>query len=176
LVRDALEQDVWVGLKPDRLGPARRLGRLGQPLQVFRAAPARTQGIQRAIGGDPVQPGTDRRASLEPLKAAPRGQQRLLEQIFGVLRRADDPVDTQLELTPVGVGQLAERVLVAGPRAGNRPLGHARILALRLLSPASQVPTSRRLEIDRSVCAPASASMGMEANPTRNGPPPPART
>ena len=32
----------------------------------------------------------------------------------------------QLELTPVGVGQLAERVLVAGSRTGNRPLCHAR--------------------------------------------------
>ena len=34
-----------------------------------------------------------------------------------------------LELTPVGVGQLAERVLVAGARAGEGLLGHARILA-----------------------------------------------
>ena len=128
LVRDPLEQDVGVGLEPDRLAPAGRLGHLGHPL-VLRAAPARPQGIQRAVGGDPVQPGTDRRASLELLEAAPRGEQRLLEQVLGVLRRADDPVDVQLELAPVGVGQLAERVLVAGARTGEGLLGHARILA-----------------------------------------------
>ena len=129
LVGDALEQDVWVGLEPDRLAVAGRLGHLGHPLQVFRAAPARPQGIQRAVGGDPVQPGTDRRALLELLEAAPRGEQRLLQQVLGVLRRADDPVDVQLQLTPVGVGQLAERVLVAGARTGEGLLGHARILA-----------------------------------------------
>ena len=70
--------------------------------------------------------------SSKPLEAAPRGEQRLLQQVLGVLRRADDPVDVQLELTPVRVGQLAERVLVAGARAGEGLLGHARILALTL--------------------------------------------
>ena len=44
--------------------------------------------------------------------------------------REGDPVDVQLELTPVGVGQLAERVLVAGARTDEGLLGHARILAL----------------------------------------------
>ena len=38
-----------------------------------------------------------------------------------------------LELAPVGIGQLAERVLVAGARAGQGLLGHDRILALPLL-------------------------------------------
>jgi hypothetical protein len=80
-------------------------------------APARTEGIERAIGGDPVQPRADRHTSLELLKAAPRCEQRLLEQILGVLRGADDPVGVQFELAPVGIGQLAERVLVAGARA-----------------------------------------------------------
>jgi pfkB family carbohydrate kinase len=57
LVGDAIEQDVWVRLEPDRLAVAGRLGHLGHPLQVFRPAPARAQGVQRAVGGDPVQPG-----------------------------------------------------------------------------------------------------------------------
>jgi hypothetical protein len=35
----------------------------------------------------------------------------------------------QLKLTPVGVGQVAERVLVAGARTREGLLGHARILA-----------------------------------------------
>ncbi len=52
-----------------------------------------------------------------------------MEQVLGVLCRPDDPVDVQLELTPVGVGQFAERVLVAGTRAGQGLIAHARILA-----------------------------------------------
>jgi hypothetical protein len=71
-----------------------------------------------------------RRPPLELLEAAPRGEQRLLEQVLGVLHRPDDPIHVQLELTPVRVGELAERVLVARTRTGQGPLGHARILSL----------------------------------------------
>ena len=129
LVRDALEQDVREGLEPDRVPVAGWLGHLAHPLQVLGPAPARPQGIQRAVGGDPVQPGAQRCAALEPLEAAPSGEQRLLEQVLRVLRRTDDPVDVHLELTPVGVGELAERFLVADARTGERLLGHVRILA-----------------------------------------------
>jgi hypothetical protein len=53
-----------------------------------------------------------------------------LEQVLGVLRRPDDPINVQLELTPVRVGQLAERVLVARTRTRQGLLDHARILSL----------------------------------------------
>jgi hypothetical protein len=99
-------------------------------LRRFRAAPARPEGIQRAVGGDPVKPGAHRRASFELLKPTPRGKQSLLEQVLGVLYRADDPIDVKLQLTPIRVSQLAERVSVAATRAGEGLLGHARILAL----------------------------------------------
>ena len=95
LIRDPVKENVGVGLQPERLHPAGRLGHLCHAL-ALRAAPARPQGIEGAVGGDPVQPGTHRRACLELLKTAPRGQQRLLKQVLGVLRRADDPVDVQL--------------------------------------------------------------------------------
>jgi hypothetical protein len=42
---------------------------------------------------------------------------------------AEDPVTVELELAPVGVGELAERVLVHGPGANERPLGYDCILA-----------------------------------------------
>ncbi len=126
-VGDPLEEHVGIGLEPDRLVPARRLGqRARRPL--VGAAPARPQGIERAVRRDPVEPRTHRRAPLEPPEAAPRREQRLLEQVLGVLGRADDPVDVQLELTLVGAGQLAERVLVARAGTGEGRLGHARIL------------------------------------------------
>jgi hypothetical protein len=86
LVRDAVDERVRVGLEPDRLAPVRRLRQLGHPL-VFRAARARPQGIQRAVAGDPLQPGPDRRASLELFKPPPRGEQGL----FGVDPRRREP-------------------------------------------------------------------------------------
>ena len=55
-----------------------------------------------------------------------------MEQVLGVLYRADDPIDVKLQLTPVRIGQLAERFFVAATRTGEGLLGHARILALTL--------------------------------------------
>src|SRR5262252_568919 len=64
LVADPLVENVGVWFKPDGLVPACRPRQLGHPL-VLRAAPVSPQRVQRAIGGDPVQPGTNRRASLD---------------------------------------------------------------------------------------------------------------
>jgi hypothetical protein len=84
VVGDAVKRNIREGFEPDRLRPAGRFRHLSHPL-AFRSAPARSQGIHRAVGGDPVQPRTDRRASLELLKAAPGGEQRLLKQVLSVL-------------------------------------------------------------------------------------------
>src|SRR5215204_7264151 len=76
LVRDPIEENVGVRLKPHRFAPACRFRQVGHS-PVARASPARAQGIERTVGGDPVQPGADRRASLKLFEAAPRGEQRL---------------------------------------------------------------------------------------------------
>ena len=128
LVGDSFEEEVGVRLEPERLVPAGRLGQLRHPL-LLRASAVRPQGIERAIGGDPVQPSPKRGALLEPWKAPPGGEQRLLEHVLRLLDRADDPVDVQLQLAPVGIGQLAKRVLVPTARTGEHRLGHRRILA-----------------------------------------------
>ena len=60
---------------------------------------------------------------------APGDQQRLLKNMLGVLNRAEDPVAAQLELLPLRVEELAERLLVSHPGAGERSLGHDGILA-----------------------------------------------
>ena len=99
---------------------ARGLGRIGHALQRFRAAPARPEGIQRAVGGDPVKPGPHRRASFESRKPTPRGEQGFLEQVLGVLYRADDPIDVKLQLTPVRLDQGAKCLLVASAGACQR--------------------------------------------------------
>src|SRR4051812_23844766 len=163
VVGDAVEQDVRIRLQPDRLAVAGRLGHLGHRLALLRAAPARAQGVQRAVGGDAIQPGTDRRALLVVLQPAPRGEQRLLQQILGILRRADDPVDVQLQLTPVGVGQVAERRLVAGARASERLLGHARILAPTCITSADVAAGRTR----RSILRAADASTAENTNQGR---------
>src|SRR5260370_446482 len=94
-----------------------------------RAAAAGAQRVQAAVCRDLVQPGARRRAALEAGEPAPRGQQGLLQHVLSVLSRAEDLVAVQQELAPVGVGELAERLLVARLRAGQRAGVHHRILA-----------------------------------------------
>ena len=69
---------------------------------------------------------------LNLVKSAPGREERLLDEVLGVLRRAHDPVAVQLQIMPVGVGQLAEGIVAAGTRTGQYPLGHAPILASTL--------------------------------------------
>ena len=72
-----------------------------------------------------------------------------MEQIFGVLQGADDSIAVELELAAVGVGELPERVLVAGPGADERPLGHHGILAARCPSAPTQAMTPSTVGTDR---------------------------
>jgi hypothetical protein len=133
------------------------LRHLRHPLQILRAAPGRPERIEGAIGRDPVQPGTDRRAALEALEATPPGEEGLLEQVLRVLDRSDDPVNVHLELTPVRVGQLAERILIAGACMAEHLPGPARILAPTIPFIRVTVMTSARPEIRRSISLAATA-------------------
>src|SRR5262245_20540567 len=81
-----------------------------------RAAPLRSQQVQAAAGGNPIQPGTDRRASLECAQPLPSRQQRLLHGILGVVHRTEEAIAMQLQLMAVGVDEVAERIVVSGPR------------------------------------------------------------
>jgi hypothetical protein len=81
------------------------------------------QRVQAAVRRDPVQPGAQRRAPLELVKPSPCGQQSLLKQVLGVLDGAEDPVAVQLQLAPVGIGQLAEGGLFPGAGAADRAGG-----------------------------------------------------
>ena len=111
-VGDAVEQHVGVGLEPDGLGPAARLGHVLHRLDPPRSPRAGPQRVQTAVGRDPVEPRPQRGALVEPLEAAPGGEQRLLHQVLGVLCRADDAVAVELQLAAVALGQLAERVAI----------------------------------------------------------------
>ena len=65
---------------------------------------------QARVGGDPVQPGPDRRPALERAVGAPRAQVGLLHQVFGFLGRAEHPVAVRQQLAPELAGQGGEVV------------------------------------------------------------------
>ena len=136
-VGDPLEQDVGVGLEPDRFSGAARLGQFGHRLEPLWPARARPQGVDGAVGGDPVKPRPDRCELIELLEPAPRREQGLLDQVFGVLGRADDPIAVQLQLAPVRLGQFAESVLV--PRASQRQRALDRLRCLASPGPSEVI-------------------------------------
>jgi hypothetical protein len=59
---------------------------------------------------------SDARILGEPADAPPGGQHRLLDDVLGVGQRSEHPVAVHLQLPPVGLGQLPERLAVPGPR------------------------------------------------------------
>jgi hypothetical protein len=76
-IGDRVEECVGVWLQPNRLAAARGLGRLGDRLDLARAALV-SQRVQAAIRRDAVKPGAQRGSPVESLEPAPGGQQRLL--------------------------------------------------------------------------------------------------
>jgi hypothetical protein len=127
-VGDPFEQRVRVGLEPQCRGVAGGLGRdERQPraAQCARRAPsAVAQHVQAAVGGDPVEPGAQRRALLERVQRAPGREQRVLHGVLGILERAEHPVAVELQLRTVGLDQLAEGVLVACAGSAERVFAH----------------------------------------------------
>jgi hypothetical protein len=119
-IRQPVQQHVRVGLHPDRVGLPGRLGRASHQRHLARPSPAVAQRVQAAVGRDLVQPGAERGAALEADQAAPGREQGLLQHVLSVLHRAENLVAVQQELAPVGVGELAERLLVADPGPGQR--------------------------------------------------------
>src|SRR6266851_3268831 len=104
----------------------------GSGVRSLPAAAAVAQRVQAAVDGDLVQPGAQRGPALEVAQAAPGRQQGVLQRVLSVLYRAEDLVGEPKKLGPVGVGELAERLLVARLGAGERACRHHRILASAL--------------------------------------------
>ena len=113
-----LEEGVGKRLEPYDLAEPGRLGRFNPgDVPLLGGAPAgRATRVEAPVGGDPVEPGAERGASLEPAEALPGGQQRVLQGVLGILEGSEHPVAVHLELSAVRLGQLPERVAVAGPR------------------------------------------------------------
>ena len=94
----ALEHCVGKWLEPYDLAEPRRLGRFnfGHVPLPGRASAGRAARVEAPVGGDPVEPGAERGASLEPSEALPGSQQRVLERILGVLEGSEHPVAVHL--------------------------------------------------------------------------------
>jgi hypothetical protein len=89
-----LEEGVRIWLEPYDLAEPGRVGRFNLrhvPLHG-RASVGRAKPVEAAVGGDPVEPGSDRGAPLEPSEALPGGQQRVLEGVLGVPEGSEHPV------------------------------------------------------------------------------------
>jgi hypothetical protein len=99
------------------------------------------------VGSDPIQPGTQRRALLERLQCTPRGEERLLYRVLGVLHLPEDPIAVQLQLAPVGVRERRERLMVARTGTDQSAVVHERSLASQLTTAV----TPPMLEIRRRV-------------------------
>ncbi len=150
-VDDAFEQRVGIGLEPQHLAVAGGLRGGGcQPGRRRGASTAVAQHVQTAVGGDPIQPGAQRRALLERLQCSPRGEECLLHRVLGVLHLAEDPVAVQLQLAPVGVRERRERLMVARTGTDQSAVVHERSLASRLTT----IVTPPMLEIRRRVSPP----------------------
>ena len=74
------------------------------------------------VGGDPVQPGADRRPALERVVGLPCAQVGLLDHVLGLVDRAGHPVAVRDELASVALGHLVE--LLGGLARGAPGLGH----------------------------------------------------
>src|SRR5262249_21303784 len=81
---------------------------------------------QARVGRDPVQPGAHRRAALEAVERAPRPQIRLLDQILGLLGRAQHPVAVSQQLAPEPPGEAGEIFANRHPCPFARPPGRQR--------------------------------------------------
>jgi hypothetical protein len=127
-VRRPLEQEIRVGLEPDGLGPAGWLGRLERRLGRRRAARAVAERVQAAVGRDAVEPCAQRGPPLKLTEPAPGREQRLLKHVLGILHGAEHPVAVQLQLTPEGIGELAERLLVSRLGPAQHQVRHRRRL------------------------------------------------
>src|SRR5471030_479752 len=89
-----LEQSFGKWLEPDDFTEPGRLGRfnIGHVPLLGRTSARRPARVEAPVGGDPVEPGAQRGASLETSKALPGGQQRVLQGVLGVLERSEHPV------------------------------------------------------------------------------------
>jgi hypothetical protein len=109
---DLVEHLVRVRLEPQHLA----VGRDGARALVER--------VEAGVGGDPVQPRAHRRACLERRARSPRAQHRLLDDVLGLLERAEHPVAVDVKLAAVRLDTRGEGRAI--PQGGGGHGAHGR--------------------------------------------------
>src|SRR6185436_16748624 len=102
-VGQLLEKLVGIGLQPRYL--------------AARARPPRAlvERVEAGVRRDPVQPRANRCAALVRLAPAPRAQERLLDEVLGLLERPEQAVAVDVQLAAVRLDAGAEGLLVERP-------------------------------------------------------------
>jgi hypothetical protein len=89
---------------------------------------------RHAFVGDLVQPRAEPLVALERGAAAPRAQQRLLDEVLGLLEGAEHPVAVDVQLAAMALGARGELCFGAGHAAHHRPAaGRAETIALGVM-------------------------------------------
>src|SRR6185436_3127447 len=76
--------------------------------------------VEAGVRRDPVQPRANRRAALVRLAPAPRAQERLLDEVLGLLERPEQAVAVDVQLAAMRLDAGGEGVLVERPEV----IGH----------------------------------------------------
>jgi hypothetical protein len=82
-----------------------------QSTQVFREYSTRPTGQhgQTRVGGNPIQPGSDRSLSVIPSTTPPGSENRLLDHVLGIQHGAEHAVAVHVQLSAVCADKLVER-------------------------------------------------------------------
>ena len=116
-----LELELLVGVRIDPavhdlrgIGPHRSLGG-GGSFKVDRQHPLRppADDVEADVGRDPIQPRAERAPAVEAGQAPPRPEHGVLENVFGVVERAEHPVAVGMELRSVRGDEAPKRLLIA---------------------------------------------------------------
>ncbi len=70
-------------------------------------------GIKTRVSGNSVKPAAEGGPSSAAVESTPSAQECLLNEVFGVVKRAEHTVAVESQLTPVGLGEFLKRVPVA---------------------------------------------------------------
>ena len=127
--RRHLQQPVRVRLEPRQVDRRREVGvqDLFRRPDIGRHDSLRTtrQRVEARIRRDAVEPGPEQRASLERGTRLPCLEVRVLDEVVGVVDRAEHPVAMDVELAAVPLAQRGEGIAIAaaGRGHGRRFLG-----------------------------------------------------
>jgi hypothetical protein len=116
-IGEPINERIRIRFQPQHLTEAfrpRKLGRLHLDYTFHsRTGTTRAQDVQAAAGGHAIEPGAYRGPALERTQSAPGRDQRLLESILRIVKRAEHPIAMQVQFVTMPIDELAKGCLVS---------------------------------------------------------------